>query len=198
MRSARAAVDNGGAAADPATRASEAAEASSGTGGTESRGGLLQRFCRGCASLGVAVLLACALMTVADILGRRLLGLSVPGLIDLTQLLVMASVFLCIPFTFEQRANVEVDLLFQHLPRRIRGALAVCWSILGALFLLLVAWHVGRAASQVLEYGESSATLAVPMIWYWVPILFGTVLAAIVCVRQVLRPNSHSDRPQTP
>jgi TRAP-type C4-dicarboxylate transport system permease small subunit len=161
--------------------------------------GFLHRFCRGCASLGVVILLACAGLTVADILGRRLLGLSVPGLIDLTQLLVMASVFLCIPFAFEQRANVEVDLLFEQLPRAVRHALAVCWSILGALFLLLVAWHVGRAAAQVLEYGESSATLAVPMIWYWVPILFGTVLAAIVCIHQLLHPtSSHSGSPQTP
>ncbi|HZH07001.1 MAG TPA: TRAP transporter small permease [Lautropia sp.] len=186
MRSTRAAVGNGGEAA------AEAAEP------TATAGGFLHRFCRGWASLGVALLLACALLTVADILGRRVLGLSLPGLIDLTQLLIMASVFLCIPFAFEQRANVEVDLLFQQLPRGVRGVLAVCWSVLAALFLLLVAWHVGRAASQVLEYGESSATLAVPMIWYWVPILFGTVLAAIVCIQQLLRPISHSDHPQSP
>jgi TRAP-type C4-dicarboxylate transport system permease small subunit len=124
--------------------------------------------------------------------------MSVPGLIDLTQLLVMASVFLCIPFAFEQRANVEVDLLFQQLPPAARNALAICWSLLGAVFLLLVAWHVGRAAAQVLAYRESSATLAVPMIWYWVPILFGTVLAAIVCIHQVLRPTPHPSHPTSP
>ena len=76
--------------------------------------------------------------------------------------------------------------------------LAVCWSLLGAAFLLTVAWHVGRAAAQVLEYGESSPTLALPMIWYWVPILFGTVLAAVVCIRQVLRPIPQSQPLQTP
>jgi hypothetical protein len=99
------------------------------------------------------------------------------------------------------------DRKYRSLPEDIRkvidqasgqALLAVCWSVLAALFLLLVAWHVGRAASQVLEYGESSATLAVPMIWYWVPILFGTVLAAIVCIQQLLRPISHSDHPQSP
>jgi len=161
-------------------------------------GGFLHRLCRGCAALGVLVLMACALLTVADILSRRLLGLSLPGLIDLTQLLIMASVFLCIPFAFEQRSNVEVDLLFQQLPHGARRLLAVCWSLLGAAFLLTVAWHVGRAAVQVLEYGESSPTLALPMIWYWVPILFGTVLAAVVCIRQVLRPVPQSQSLQTP
>jgi TRAP-type C4-dicarboxylate transport system permease small subunit len=154
--------------------------------------GLLHRFCRGCAAVGVAVLLACALLTVADILSRRLMGLSLPGLIDLTQLLIMSSVFLCIPFAFEQRANVEVDLLFERLPKGVRAVLAVCWSFLGAAFLLTVAWHVGRAAMQVLEYAESSPTLALPMIWYWIPILFGTVTAAVVCIHQMLRPAPHS------
>jgi TRAP-type C4-dicarboxylate transport system permease small subunit len=148
----------------------------------------LHRLCRGCASVGIAILLACALLTVADILSRRLLGLSVPGLIDLTQLLVMASVFLCIPYAFERRANVEVDLLFQRLPAGVRTPLAVLWAALGAAFLLAVAWNVGRAAAQVLEYGESSPTIALPMIWYWVPILFGTILAAVVCLRQMFSP----------
>lgn len=162
-------------------------------------GRLLHRLCRWCAAAGVALLLACALLTVTDILGRRLLGESLPGLIDLTQLLVMSSVFLCIPYAFEQQANVEVDLLFQRLPYRVQRLLAATWAALGAAFLLAVAWNVGRAALQVLEYGESSPTLAVPMIWYWVPILFGTMLAAVVCVRHVLNsPEPLSQPPHRP
>jgi TRAP-type C4-dicarboxylate transport system permease small subunit len=153
--------------------------------------GLMHRICRLCAAAGVALLLACALLTVADILARRLLGLSMPGLIDLTQLLIMASVFLCIPFAFERRANVEVDLLYGRLPAAARRLLAAAWSLLSAAFLLTVAWHVARAALQVLEYAESSPTIAIPMIWYWVPILFGTVLAAIVCIHQLLRRSRH-------
>jgi TRAP-type C4-dicarboxylate transport system permease small subunit len=154
-------------------------------------GGLMHRICRFCAAAGVLLLFGCALLTVADILARRLLGLSMPGLIDLTQLLIMGSVFLCIPFAFERRANVEVDLLYGRLPAPARRLLAVAWSLLGAAFLLAVAWHVTRAAAQVLEYAESSPTIAIPMIWYWVPILFGTVLAAIVCIHQVLRRSHH-------
>lgn len=158
--------------------------------------GLLHRVCRACAAVGVAILLVCALITVADIISRRTWGLSVPGLIDLTQLLVMSSVFLCIPFTFEQRANVEVDLLFNRLPLAARRVLAAVWSLLGAAFLLIVAWYVGRAAAQVHEYGETSPTLNVPMIWYWVPILVGTILAAVVCIHQLVRPlTRHSQLP---
>lgn len=151
----------------------------------------MHRICRLCAAAGVLLLLACALLTVADILARRLLGVSLPGLIDLTQLLIMGSVFLCIPFAFERRANVEVDLLYGRLPVSLRRLLAAAWLLLSAAFLLAVAWQVAQAASQVLEYAESSPTIAIPMIWYWVPILFGTVLAAFVCIHQLLRRSPH-------
>ena len=150
-------------------------------------GAVLHRVCRYGAALGVGVLMLCALVTVVDVVSRRTIGLSVPGLIDLTQLLVMSSVFLCIPYAFEQRANVEVDLLFDRLPRVARAFLAVLWPLAGAAFLLTVAWQVTRAASQVLEYGETSPTLALPMIWYWVPILLGVLLAAVVCVHHMGR-----------
>ena len=145
----------------------------------------LHRLCRYGATLGVTLLIVCALVTVADVVSRRTVGLTIPGLIDLTQLLVMSSVFLCIPYAFAERANVEVDLLFDRLPRRVRVTLSVLWPFLGAGFLLAIAWHVTKAGSQVLEYGETSPTLAVPMIWYWVPILLGVLLSAIVCIQQM-------------
>lgn len=148
--------------------------------------GLMHRVCRACATLGVALLMVCALVTVADIVCRRTINWSIPGLIDLTQLLVMGSVFLCVPFAFERRANVEVDLLYDKLPAGVRAALSIFWPLLGAGFLLMAAWHAGLAATQVLEYGETSPTLAVPMIWYWVPVLFGTLLAAAVCLLQAV------------
>ena len=144
----------------------------------------LHRLCRWLAAIGVAILLVCALLTVADIVGRRLFGSTIPGMVDLTQLLVMNAVFLWIPYVFECRANVEVDLLFERLPGAARRWLERLWPVLGAAFLLVAAWYAGRTALQVFEYGDSSQTIGVPMIWYWAPVLFGTVLAAIVCVVQ--------------
>lgn len=167
--------------------------------------GLMHRICKACAALGVVLLLACALVTVADVACRRTINWSIPGLVDLTQLLIMSSVFLCVPFAFERRANVEVDLLYVRLPAAVRSVLAFLWPLLAAAFLLTAAWHAGKAASQVLEYGETSPTLNVPMIGYWIPVLFGTLLAAVVCLVQVARSRATaaadaaaSSKPSTP
>jgi len=148
---------------------------------------LLLGFCRVCALIGVAILIACASLTVADVLLRRISGEAIPGMVDMTQLMVMTGVFLCVPFVFEQRANVEVELLYDRLPGVVQRSLSRVWLVVALLFLLAIAWYVGIAASQVLEYGDRSPTVAIPMIWYWAPILFGTIVSAVVCVLQLVR-----------
>jgi len=148
---------------------------------------LLLGFCRVCAWIGVAILIACALLTVADVVLRRMSGAAIPGMVDMTQLMVMTGVFLCVPYVFEQRANVEVELLYDRLPAGVQRGLSRMWSLVAILFLAAIAWYVGIAASQVLEYGDRSPTVAIPMIWYWAPILFGTVVSAVVCVVQLAR-----------
>lgn len=149
---------------------------------------LIGRISRGGAALGVAVLFACAVVTVVDVVGRRTVGWSLPGLIDLTQWLIMISMFLCIPYAFRKRAHVDVDLIHRRLPGSLQRGLDVLWSLLSAGFLVAIVWHAGKAAMQTLEYGEASPTLAMPMVAYWVPILVGAALSAIICIGQVARP----------
>ncbi|HLT25591.1 MAG TPA: TRAP transporter small permease [Zeimonas sp.] len=151
---------------------------------------LLFGCCRICAWIGVVILIACALLTVADVVLRRVAGDAIPGMVDITQLMVMTGVFLCIPYVFEQRANVEVELVHERLPGWLGRALTRLWSLVSMLFLVAIAWYVGIAAGQVLEYGDRSPTVAIPMIWYWAPILFGTIVSAVVCLLQVVRGES--------
>jgi hypothetical protein len=33
-----------------------------------------------------------------------------------------------------------------------------------------------------LEYGDVSQTIAIPMIWYWIPLLYGCLLSTLVCL----------------
>ncbi len=148
---------------------------------------LLLGVCRACAWIGVAILIACAMLTVADVALRRVSGEAIPGMVDMTQLMVMTGVFLCVPYVFEQRANVEVELLYERLPAAVQRWASRLWSLVAILFLGAIAWYVGIAASQVLEYGDRSPTVAIPMIWYWAPILFGTIVSAVVCVLQLVR-----------
>lgn len=146
----------------------------------------IERFCHGCALLGVGLLAGCAVLTVIDVLSRRSIGWTVPGMVDLTQLLVMGGVFLCIPYAFARRAHVEVELVHERLPRHARVVLTWTWSLVALLFLAMVLWAVSQAGLGSYRNDDQSQTIGLPMVLYWVPIVFGIGLSALVCLGQIL------------
>ncbi|MEO7939723.1 MAG: TRAP transporter small permease [Burkholderiaceae bacterium] len=142
----------------------------------------VRTFTRWCAWLGVCLLILCATLNVGDIATRRLVNLNIVGMVDVTQLLVMACAFLCIPYTFVREANVDVDFVVNYLPIRWRSALMALWSLCSAGFMGVVTWFAGLAAFQAQTNGDTSNTIAIPITWYWGPLLFGCAMSVVVCL----------------
>ena len=141
----------------------------------------LETFTRRCAYLGVTLLLLCAVLNVGDIATRRLTSLNLTGMVDITQLMVMACAFMCIPYTFMREAHIDVDFITTHLPPRINSTLMGVWSLAGALFMAAVTWYAGVAAMQAYVNNDQSTTIGIPIVWYWLPLLFGCVLSVLAC-----------------
>ena len=146
----------------------------------------LETFTRRCTYVGVSLLLLCAVLNVGDIATRRLTNLNVTGMVDITQLMVMACAFMCIPYTFMREAHIDVDFITTHLPPRINSALMGVWSFAGALFMAAVTWYAGVAALQAYVNNDQSTTIGIPIVWYWVPLLFGCVLSVLACTSLML------------
>ena len=141
----------------------------------------IDTFTRWCAWLGVCLLVLCAVLNVGDISTRRLLSLNISGMVDVTQLLVMACAFLCIPYTFAREAHIDVDFVVNRFAARIKAALMALWNLCGAGFMAVVTWYAGNAAWQAQTNGDTSNTIGIPMTWYWLPLLFGCALSVLVC-----------------
>ena len=140
------------------------------------------RVARWLAYAGVGALALGAILSVFDISTRRTVGFTVPGMVDLTQLFVMACVFLAIPHAFMREAQVGVDFLTDRLPPR---ALAALKSLIVAGSAVLMGASMVYSAVQAqrqIESGDMSQTIGVPIVWYWLPLLTGLGLAAIVCL----------------
>jgi TRAP-type C4-dicarboxylate transport system permease small subunit len=142
----------------------------------------LETFTRMTALLGAGLLLLCALLNCGDIATRRVLDLNLVGMVDLTQLMVMASAFACIPLTFLREAQIEVDFVTSHLRARTYAALRCATALGCAGFMALVTQTTAAAALQALRHGDRSSTLALPMVWYWLPVVAGCALSALACV----------------
>lgn len=149
--------------------------------------GALETFTRRCAYAGVSLLLLCAAFNVGDIATRRSINLSIVGMVDVTQLMVMSCAFLCIPFTFMREAHIDVDFVVDHFSARLREAVMGLWSLTGAIFMGIVTWFAGVAALQAYANNDQSTTIGVPIVWYWMPLLFGCALSMLACAALTVR-----------
>lgn len=140
------------------------------------------RVARWLAYAGVGALALGAVLNVFDIATRRSVGFTVPGMVDLTQLFVMACVFLAIPHAFMREAHVGVDFLTDRLPPRALAALKSVLALVAAVFMgASMGWSAQQAARQI-GAGDLSQTIGVPIAWYWLPLLVGLGLSAVACV----------------
>jgi TRAP-type C4-dicarboxylate transport system permease small subunit len=127
---------------------------------------------------------------IADISARKTLGFSILGTIDLTQLAVMGCVFLAMPLAFLRGTHVGVEFVSDALPVPLTRACKLLAALLTALFLAAIFWYsLGQARIQFAQ-GDRSVTLAIPMAWYWAPLLAGlaaSTLAALLVLARALR-----------
>lgn len=145
------------------------------------------RFFRWCAYAGVSLLGIATLLIVADVLARRSIQITIPGLVDITQLLVMGCVFLVIPYTFLTEANVGVEFITDRLPARARAWVMAVAAGSGVLFMALATWYSWKQALLQTGQGDTSQTIGIPIVWYWGPLLAGSALAIAASVLLVLR-----------
>lgn len=133
------------------------------------------------------LLLAATLVWVVDIVGRQTIGFSVIGLNDITQLLVMSFVSLALPVTFLREQNVTVDLFVDALPTWLRKGLTAIMALATAAFAGALAWFAWQQALREFAERATSSTLAIPMMWYWVPVLAGSTIATLLALVVALR-----------
>ncbi len=125
-----------------------------------------------------------ALSRAVDLVTGRPPGLALVGIVDLVQLAVMAAAYLAIPFTFAGEGHVTVDMLYLRLPYRLRTLLRALAALLSCLFMAMILRYGIDQARLVAEYGDRSATLGIPLVWYWLPLLLGAALSVVITAMQ--------------
>lgn len=131
-----------------------------------------------------------------DIVGRQTVGYSVIGLNDVTQLFVMGFVSLALPITFLRERNVTVEFVADLLPLHTRSLLRALVAVVTAVFVGALAYFSWHQALVQFSEAARSMTLAIPMLYYWLPLLVGISLAALFCAVLAVRDFAALLRPQ--
>jgi TRAP-type C4-dicarboxylate transport system permease small subunit len=123
------------------------------------------------------------LLTVADVALRALFARPIPGMLDLIELGLACTIFLALPAVFLRDEHLVVDVIDHVAPRRVVRWLDIAGAVLSAAVLAVMAWRMLPLARDMHAFGDVTADLAIPKLWYWVPVLVGviaSILAALV------------------
>ena len=132
-----------------------------------------------CSALNACALFAIMALTFFDVGGRKFMSNSIPGSLELTEMLMVVVIFAALPLVSRADEHVVFDSLDERLApvlRRWQHRLvhAVC-----AVALLGLAWVMWEAGGQFLANGETSAQLKIPK----APFVYGmAVLSALTAL----------------
>jgi TRAP-type transport system small permease protein len=145
---------------------------------------------RACGALAASALLAIMLLTLVDVAGRKLLNASVPGSLELTELLMVCVIFAALPLVSLHSEHVVFDSLDSLLPPWLRRVQRAVVDVLCLGLLLGLAWLMFNKAGQMSEYGDTTSQLKLTLGPFVYAISLMCALAALVHAWLLMRPVS--------
>lgn len=133
--------------------------------------------------LGVIVgasLFAMMLLTFADVVGRKFFDYSLPGSLELTELLMLVVIFVALPLTTLHGEHVVFDLLDRALGSRARSLQHRLSNGLCGTLLLGSAVLVAERAERATEFGDTTAQLHIDMAPFFYMVAIALVVAALM------------------
>ena len=116
-----------------------------------------------CGLLAAVALFAIMGLTFVDVLGRKFLGGSVPGSLELTELLMVVVIFTSLPLVALSGEHVVFDSLDRWLPPWLLHLQRGLMELFCVLSLAGLAWLMWLKAGQLSEYGDTTAQLKLPL-----------------------------------
>ena len=133
-------------------------------------------------------------LTFFDVGGRKFLDRSIPGSIELTELLMVVVIFTALPLVSLRSEHVVFDSLDQYLPRSILRATA---QLACAVMLLALAALMWRTGGSFLASGETTAQLKILKAPFVYGMAFFCAQAGLAHVALLVRPYIETPRDES-
>lgn len=131
--------------------------------------------------LGVLFYGVAAVVTVADVIGRRF-GVPIQGVVDLVQLFFIGGAWLVMPYAFMAGSHVGVDFLINLVPRALAVPLKFAIAAVTFVFVGLMLWQGYATFLTRTMFGDRSQLLGIPIDWYWYPLLLGLAMSLFAII----------------
>lgn len=146
------------------------------------------------ALLSGACIFAMMLVGAGDVIGIYFFNSPIPGAFELTEILMVAGVFLAVSLAQARKQHVRVEVLVGVLPPHLQEVLLRLGYAMTAVFFGLIAWVGWSVAVNSYAVGEfSSGIIQVPVTPARFALAIGATLIAIQALFDVIGPRAAQD-----
>ena len=152
-----------------------------------------------CSLLAALALMGIMVLTFFDVGGRKLLSHSIPGSLELTELMMVVVIFAGLPLVSLRDEHVTFDSLDAYLPRLLRWLQSKLVHLVMAVLMLGLGYLMYRTGLDFQTNNDITAQLGIPK----APFIFGmglmcaiTGLLHLAMLLEPLRDDAQSDAHQ--
>ena len=135
-------------------------------------------------SVAVLMVLVMVLLTITDVTMRKFVDKPMTGVTEMVELALGGAFFFALPGVFWRCAHITMDIIDDHLPQW-RLALQRVATVFNAIVLVVLVWHMWQPMLDVISFGDTSADLQIPKIWFMAPAWLGILLSLLVVMLQM-------------
>jgi TRAP-type C4-dicarboxylate transport system permease small subunit len=118
---------------------------------------------RALGAIAALVLFVLMMLTAVDVVGRYLFNKPLPGAFEITEMMLAALIYCGLPLVSQRREHIVIDTFDHFMARPVKRALDMAAEVLCSAALFGLAWLVFRRAARVLEYGDTTTVLTLPL-----------------------------------
>jgi TRAP-type C4-dicarboxylate transport system permease small subunit len=137
-------------------------------------------------ALSMATLVVIMVLVTLDVVSRNLFAHSIPGAVEISELLQGAMVFLGMAATMKSGNHIAADILVEKLSPRSQAIIDLGTSFIGVIvigFMTYALWSV--ASGPGAEY-EVTMLLGIPTQPFWYIATFGSGLLCFELLRRLI------------
>jgi TRAP-type transport system small permease protein len=130
-----------------------------------------------------ALIVGLMFMTVANILGRWTMGRPVRGSVELTEIGMVAIVFLGLAYAQVREDHIRVDLVYERMGPRGRRLLGLFAAVVSLITVLALTWRLYDYVRVLEASRRTTSALSIPLFWVgWVAVVGSLIYAVGVLV----------------
>lgn len=147
---------------------------------------IINTICRLATYVSMGIIALMMLLTVADVSLRYTLNHPIMGTIELTEFMMICSVLGMAQCALQNR-HITVDVVTEHLSKKVNTLIEVIVLIPGMLLILILAWQGLVAGMFTLDFNVKSSLLQIPNFPFYVVLSISFVILSLAMCSLIVK-----------